>query len=71
MFVILSLRMTKIGINFENFRKKFKKDFTDIFFKKIEFLRSEKLIKIFSKKILLTKKSLNLLGFVEKVFYEE
>jgi len=63
--------MTKIGINFENFRKKFKKDFTDIFFKKIEFLRSEKLIKIFSKKILLTKKSLNLLGFVEKVFYEE
>ncbi len=56
MFVILSLRMTKIGINFENFRKKFKKDFTDIFFKKIEFLRSEKLIKIFSKKILLTKK---------------
>ncbi|GAB4140234.1 MAG: radical SAM family heme chaperone HemW [Patescibacteria group bacterium] len=70
MWIILAFRTTRIGVNFFEFEKRFKKNFLKTFDEKIKILKSNRLIQIDDEKIVLTNRGKDFLGFVEKIFYE-
>ncbi|MDY4979773.1 MAG: hypothetical protein SO095_04240 [Candidatus Onthovivens sp.] len=69
-FIMLNLR-TKYGINFNDYKKKFNKDFVSSFNNLINKLVSDKLLKKYKNKIVATHEGIAILDLITIKFFDE